>query len=122
MKQTISILLLLLVVVALSTGLDSSQCRPCLWNEGVCVNGPGIVSPASISFTASGSTLEFFPGVFGVYTRITTGAPLYIYILVSHQLQPDNDDDGGDSEAAPNFFYTEYYDDHEECYSIIREG
>ena len=114
-------LLLLLTLACPSTGLDSSHCRPCLWNEGVCVNGPGLVSPASISLTASGSTLEYFPRVFGVYTRITTGAPLHIYSLASHQLQPsDNDDDGGDGEGAANFFYTEYYDDHEECYSIIR--
>ena len=117
MKQTI-LILLLLEMASFSAGLNSSHCLPCLWNEGVCVNGPGRVSPASISVTASGSTLEYFPGVFGVYTRITTGQPLYIYILAS-QLQPvDNEED--DSEAAPHFFYTEYYDDHDECYSIIR--
>ena len=117
MKQNIYIVLLLLVPP--SAGLYSSHCRPCLWNEGVCVNGPGLDSPASISLTASGSTLEYFPQVLGVYTRITTGEPLYIYILTSLQPQgSDNDEDDG--EAATHFFYTEYYDDHDECYSIIR--
>ena len=118
MKQSIFILLLL-ELVAPSAGLNSTHCLPCLWNEGVCLNGPGLVSPTSISLTASGSTLEYFPEVLGVYTRITTGDPLYIYILHNPQLQRDDHDDD-DGEAAPHFFYTEYYDDHDECYSIIR--